>query len=212
MRLEEVKGLAKGILEKIPWYFRCYEVTRKIRDEFAKIGIEVAVKDGYAHYNFNKFSQELVKNNCTLVLLDQEGNLNENPTKKEVDDYKAAVKFTKKVEDGQKLLEDKLSWRISILHSWAILQKEKLIIDCHRLIRPEPQVALKATTRFPILRKVMVLDYLTVAPIEFVKEEKTVSGGVLFLEEAKEIGGCVYYPKDTRYKTRLRYNSEMKKE
>ncbi len=204
MRPEEVRGLVSGIIDEIPWYFRCYEVTRKIRDEFVKRGIDVSVKDGYALYNFNKFSQELFKKNCMLVLLDQEGNLNENPTKKEIADYKAAVKFTKRVENAQKSVEDKLSWRISILHSWAVLPREKLIIDCHRKIRPEPQASPKATGRFPILRQVMVLDYCTVTPIEFVKGEMTVSGNVLFWEKAKEIGGCVCYPPETKYKTRLR--------
>lgn len=163
------------------------------------------MKDGYALYNFNKFSQEFFKKNCILVLLDQEGNINESPKKKEVDDYRAAVKFAKRVENSQKSVTDKLSWRISILHSWAVLPKEKLVIDCHRRIRSEPQVSPKTTGRFPILRQVMVLDYCTVAPIKFVEGKMTVSGDVLFWEKAKEIGGCVCYPLETGYKTRLRY-------
>ncbi len=172
------------IMFEIPSYYRCYEITRKLKTELASEGISLKVKDGIVFYNMNTFFKEERKGNCNLFL--RKGSNREELIK--------TAKLCNRMGRNLMSSESLLFWRIAIQHSWAIMPKERLLIDCHMTIvlsndhRP-------LFEKFPILTDLKISNFLRILPIPKIPTRMTyLLGDALYWETAVQKGENIFYP------------------
>ena len=176
----------------LPCDYRCYEITRMLKEIFFKKGFNFEVRDGYAFYCFNTFFKEAHMKNCELFLEVDKS-----------DELIKAARFATKLAVKNPNLERDLYWRIGVRHSWGILPGEKYLIDYHRSIRPylSPFPIFK---KFPILRKISIGNVLIITPLRKTPTGKGyLYGDVVYLEKAVQIGNSICYP-DINYFIELR--------
>ena len=188
---EEIKKIVLDVIETFPSDYRCYEITRALKEIFFKKGFSSEVRDGYAFYCFGTFLKEARTKNCELFLEVDKS-----------DELIKAVKFATSLANSFSL-EKNLYWRIGIRHSWVILHGEKYLIDYHRSIRPylSPFPIFK---KFPILRKISIGNVLIITSLRKTPTGKGyLYGDVVYLEKAVQIGNSICYP-DINYFIELR--------
>ena len=185
MTKKKLKYLIQKILWDAPNYYRCYEITRKLRTELASEGILLKVKDGIVFYNMFTFFDEAKRGNCNLFL--RKG----SDLKKLI---KTARLCSKTGKDLSSSPEGLLFWRLGVQHSWAIMPKDGLLIDCHKTIdllndhRP-------LFKKFPILNDLTVLNFLRIIPIRKSPTKMTyLFGDAVYWETAIQKGDTIFYP------------------
>lgn len=63
---EEIRSLVSRTIKETSANYRCYEITRILKEQFNKKGLKLYVIDGYAFYCFGTFIKEFNFGNCEL--------------------------------------------------------------------------------------------------------------------------------------------------
>jgi hypothetical protein len=199
--IKSIKSLIQDVLWEIPEFYRCYEITRRLKTEFAKRGIAFEVKDGFAFYNALTFFTEAKKKNCELLLYGSD-----------VQKFFQSAKLAAEIGKREKIFPKMLLWRISIFHSWGILSSKRLLIDYHKRIVTRENEHSLLYKNFPILKKIEVRNFLNVIPMKKLPTGNNyLYGDTVFWETAREVNGEICYPKHD-YSTKLRHMSPEKYE
>ena len=188
---EEIQKMLSSMIKVLPCDYRCYEITRMLKEIFFKKGFNFEARDGYAFYCFGTFLKEARMKNCELFLEVDKS-----------DELVKAARFATSLANSLSL-EKNLYWRIGIRHSWGILHGEKYLIDCHRSIQPS-SAAFPIFKKFPILKKIRIENFLIITPLRKTPTGKGyLCGDVVYLEKAVQVGNSICYP-DINYSTELR--------
>lgn len=192
---DTLKKMIGAVIEKIPRHYRCYELMRKLKEVFHQEGIKLKIRDGSVLYCPMSLLQEASSGNCKLIV---------NASTKYEEIINASKLAAKKAKG--KSLEDAKDWKIIVLHSWGILPKEKLLIDCHAVIDLSLFPDLPLFDEFPVLRGITFESLVRVIPFSGFMSSFTkhcTVGNDIFLEIATQKGDTIVYG-GTGYSTRLR--------
>lgn len=184
MTIDELKSLIQDILLSIPSFYRCYEITRVLKTKLASIGVDFKVSDGMVFYYISTFFKEAQQRNCKLYLRGDD-----------IDEYVKAARLSMKIGESKFLAQETLYWRLAIRHSWGILPKEKLLVDCHRSINLSESSQTLLFQTFPRLNELEVKDLVRVLKIPKIPQGNWYQfGDAIFWEMAEQIGDEVHYP------------------
>ena len=186
MNVKNLKMLIQDILWNSPSFYRCYEITRTLNVKLSREGVDFKIMDGVVFYYALTFFSEAKRGNCNLRL--------RNLEIEDVGECIRSARLSMKIGESKFLSPETLYWRLAIRHSWGILPKEKLLVDCHRRINfsESPQALL--FNAFPMLYGLEVSDMIRVLKIPKIPKGNWYQfGNTIFWEMAKQIGDKVYY-------------------
>lgn len=180
-----IREMVADVIKKIPPYYRCYELMRKLQEVFHQEGIKLKIKDGSVLYCPMTLFKEAAKGNCKALKLDV--------SVQDVEIARAAQLAAEKANG--KDLGKVMDWRIIINHSWGILPKEKLLVDCHASIDLSHSTSIPLFEEFPVLRKVRFENLIRIIPFSKpLGRSEYLLGNDIFIEIATQKGNVIKYP------------------
>ena len=183
--ISNLKEIVTGVISEIPLHYRCHELARKLKEVFQQEGFQLKVKDGTVLYCPMTLFQEAAKGNCKIFKADESVG--------DAEIIRAARFAAVKAMGGD--LSEIMKWRLIIHHSWCILPREKLLIDCHASIDLLQFSNTALFREFPILRKVRFDNLVRIVPFsKKMFRPMCHSGDDIFLELPAQKDNVIRYP------------------